>query len=197
MLVRYPAYKLAPVSVNQTRLTSRIAARRCIVRRSFRFALGFVIILSVAAGTARAIDWGWGGWGGWVDTPEGALARGMGQYYEGLGVLNKKTAMADAINVDTMIRWNEYLYDAHLEATRRMVARRRANSERVRALAARSSRTCSRVPRHATSKTATRSMRSSRSSATRGFPHRRYGRRPHRSKPARFATFRSATRPKP
>ena len=94
------------------------------MRRSFRFALGFVIILSVAAGTARAIDWGWGGWGGWVDTPEGALARGMGQYYEGLGVLNKKTAIGDSINVDTMMRWN-VLFDAHLEATRRMVARRR------------------------------------------------------------------------
>jgi hypothetical protein len=94
--------------------------------------MGFVVIALISAGTARALDWGWGGWGGWVDTPEGALARGMGQYYEGLGVLNKKTAMADAINVDTMIRWNEYMYDAHLEATRRMVASRRANSQRVR-----------------------------------------------------------------
>ena len=64
--------------------------------------------------------------------PKAALARGMGQYYEGSGVFNKKTAMADAINVDTMIRWNEYLYEAHLEATRRLVARRRANSERIR-----------------------------------------------------------------
>jgi hypothetical protein len=87
---------------------------------------------SIAAGTARALDWGWGGWGGWVDTPEGVLARGMGQYYEGLGVLNKKTAMADAINTETMIRWNEYMYDAHLEGIRRTVARRQANSERIR-----------------------------------------------------------------
>src|SRR5271163_2496393 len=109
---------------------SRLAAWRCFVLRSFRFALGLVVILSIAAGTARALDWGWGGWGGWVDTPEGVLARGMGQYYEGLGVLNKKTAMADAINTETMIRWNEYMYDAHLEGIRRTVARRRANSER-------------------------------------------------------------------
>jgi exonuclease VII small subunit len=58
----------------------------------------------------------------------------MGQYYEGLGVLNKKTAMADSINVDTMIRWNEYMYEAHREATRRTVARRSANSERVRTM---------------------------------------------------------------
>jgi hypothetical protein len=55
----------------------------------------------------------------------------MGQYYQGLGVLNMKTAMADAINTETMIRWNEYLYDAHLEATRRATARRQANSVRT------------------------------------------------------------------
>jgi hypothetical protein len=102
------------------------------VLRFFRLTLGFVVVVSIFAGSARALDWGWGGWGGWVDTPEGALARGMGQYYEGLGVLTKKTALADSINVDTMMRWNEYMYDAHLEATRRMVARRRANSDRVR-----------------------------------------------------------------
>jgi hypothetical protein len=101
------------------------------VLRFFRFGLALGVILSISAGTAQAIDWGWGGWGGWVDTPEGVLARGMGQYYEGLGVLNKKTAMADSINVDTMIRWNEYMYEAHLEATRRTVARRRGNSERI------------------------------------------------------------------
>ena len=62
--------------------------------RCFRFGLALVVILSISAGTVRAIDWGWGGWGSWVDTPEGSLARGMGQYYEGAGVLNKKTAMA-------------------------------------------------------------------------------------------------------
>jgi hypothetical protein len=101
------------------------------VLRCFRFGLVLGVILSISAGTVRAIDWGWGGWGGWVDTPEGVFARGMGQYYEGLGVLNKKTAMADSINVDTMARWNSYMYEAHLEATRRTVARRRANSERV------------------------------------------------------------------
>ena len=100
--------------------------------RCSRFALLMVVILSISAGTVRAIDWGWGGWGGWVDTPEGALARGMGQYYEGLGVLNKKTAMADAINVDTMIRWNEYMYEAHREATRRTRGQRRGNSEKIR-----------------------------------------------------------------
>ena len=99
--------------------------------RVFRFVLGMVFILSISAGTALALDWGWGGWGNWVDTPEGSLARGMGQYYTGAGIYNKMTAIGDSINADTMMRWNEYMYEAHLEATRRMVARRRGNSERI------------------------------------------------------------------
>jgi hypothetical protein len=41
------------------------------------------------------------------------------------------TAVADSINVDTMMRWNEYLYEAHRAALGRYVARREANSERV------------------------------------------------------------------
>jgi hypothetical protein len=109
-----------------------IAAWRCIVLRCFRFVLVLVVVLSISAGTVRAIDWGWGGWGGWVDTPEGSLAQGLGQYYTGAGIYNKMTAIGDSINADTMMRWNEYMYEAHLEATRRMVARRRGNSERVR-----------------------------------------------------------------
>jgi hypothetical protein len=99
--------------------------------RSSRFILGLVFLLSSFAGTVYALDWGWGGWGNWVDTPEGSLARGMGQYYTGAGIYNKMTAIGDSINADTMMRWNEYMYEAHLEATRRMVARRRGNSERT------------------------------------------------------------------
>ena len=100
--------------------------------RRFRFALGLVVILLFSAGTARALDWGWGGWGNWVDTPEGSLASGLGQYYTGAGIYNKMTAIGDSINADTMMRWNEYMYEASLEATRRTVARRRGNSERIR-----------------------------------------------------------------
>jgi hypothetical protein len=98
-----------------------------------RRALAGAVILSISAGTVRAIDWGWGGWANWVDTPEGSLARGLGYYYTGAGLYNKNTAIADSINADTMMRWNEYLYEANLEATRRYVARRRGNSARIRA----------------------------------------------------------------
>jgi hypothetical protein len=69
-----------------------------------------------------------------VDTPEGALAHGLGYYYTGAGIYNEKTAIADSINVDTMMRWNEYLHQANLEATRRYVARSRGQSARNRAL---------------------------------------------------------------
>jgi hypothetical protein len=104
--------------------------------RCFRFVLGLVVVLSISAGTASAIDWGWGwgGWGNWVDTPEGSLGRGLGYYYTGAGLYNKNTAIADSIDADTMMRWNEYLHEATLEATRRTVARRRGNSERNRAM---------------------------------------------------------------
>jgi hypothetical protein len=102
--------------------------------RCVRLALGLVVILAVSAGTAQALDWGWGGWGGWVTTPEGALGQGLGYYYTGAGIYNEKTAIADSINVDTMIRWNQYLHEANLEATRRYVARSRGQSARNRAL---------------------------------------------------------------
>jgi len=93
-----------------------------------------VLVFSISAGTAHAIDWGWGGWGNWVNTPEGALGQGLGYYYTGAGIYNEKTAIADSINLDTMIRWNEYLHEANMEATRRYVARRRGDSARIRTL---------------------------------------------------------------
>jgi hypothetical protein len=104
------------------------------MRRCTRFVLGLVVILSISVGTVHALDWGWGGWGGWVDTPEGSIARGMGYYYTGAGIYNEKTAIADSINVDTMIRWNQYLHEANLEATRRYIARRSGQSAKNRAL---------------------------------------------------------------
>src|SRR5271155_2653320 len=92
--------------------------------RCIRFTLGLVLILGVPAGTVRAQGWGWGGWGGWGQTPQGALAQGMGYYAQGLGVYNLDTAQARSINADTYMRWNQYWYEAHLEATRRYAAKR-------------------------------------------------------------------------
>ena len=67
---------------------------------------------------------GWGGWG--VGTVAGDEARGLGMFAEGLGFYNKQTAEADAINADTIKRWNEYLYQSQLNAD----IRRRERAER-------------------------------------------------------------------
>ncbi len=101
--------------------------------RLLRIALGLVVVLSMSAGTARAQGWGWEGWGGWTTTPEGALAQGMGHYYTGAGIFNEKTAIADSINADTLMRWNDYIFQANQEAANRYVARRRENSANNRA----------------------------------------------------------------
>src|SRR5262245_28522180 len=93
-----------------------------------RIALGTSLLLLISPGTAGAQLWGWDMWGGWSQTPEGALAQGMGHYYTGAGIFNEKTAIADSINLDTLIRWNEYIYQANEEAARRNVARQRENS---------------------------------------------------------------------
>ena len=101
--------------------------------RCIRFTLGLVLILSVSAGSVHAQGWGWGGWGGWGQTPEGAYAQGMGYYAQGLGSYNLNTAQARSINTDTFIRWNQYLYEAHLEATRRHTALVNADATKTKA----------------------------------------------------------------
>ena len=53
-------------------------------------------------------DHGWGGWG--ASTVGGDMARGMGVFAAGAGIYNKQTAVADSINADTLMRWNEYVY---------------------------------------------------------------------------------------
>ncbi len=103
------------------------------MHRCIRFALGLVLILSASAGTASAQGWGWGGWGGWGQTPQGAIAQGMGYYNMGTGMGNLYTAQARSINADTYMRWNQYWYEAHLEATRRYVAKRDGDATKNKA----------------------------------------------------------------
>jgi hypothetical protein len=68
-----------------------------------------------------------------VGTPEGEYARGLGAFNVGAGVFNLDTAQARAINTDTFIRWNQYLYESHLEATRRYVAKRDGDAAHLKA----------------------------------------------------------------
>ena len=64
------------------------------------------------------------GWGGWGGTAQGDIARGLGYFAMGAGIYNVDTAVARSINVDTMIRWNQYVYLSQKEATRQYFARR-------------------------------------------------------------------------
>lgn len=60
--------------------------------------------------------YGWGGWGGGGGTVQGSIARGLGVYAMGAGIYNEKTAVANSINTDTALRWNEYWYEAQTVA---------------------------------------------------------------------------------
>jgi hypothetical protein len=66
-------------------------------------------------------DFGWGGWG--ASTLEGDVARGLGSFAMGAGFYNRQTAEAESINADTVMRFNEYLYEAQRNATRMYHAR--------------------------------------------------------------------------
>jgi hypothetical protein len=101
--------------------------------RSIRGLIAASLISLTSAPTVHAQGWGWEGWGGWTSTPEGALAQGMGHYYQGAGIFNERTAIANSIDADTVMRWNDYLHHANDEALRRYVARRRENSRNIRA----------------------------------------------------------------
>src|SRR5271157_4094742 len=60
--------------------------------------------------------YGWGGWGG--QTAQGDIARGLGAYAMGAGYYNQQTAVANSINTDTVMRWNQYVYESQMNANR-------------------------------------------------------------------------------
>jgi hypothetical protein len=105
-------------------------------RRS-RWTMALTCAILAAQGTSARAQWdfpmgmgmwGWGGWG--VGTPEGDLAQGLGVFAMGAGVYNKKTAIAHAIDTDTMIRWNEYVHESQMTANRQRAQRTAQNRER-------------------------------------------------------------------
>jgi hypothetical protein len=104
--------------------------------RATRVAVGLLCLLLMPSGDARA-QWGYGGWGwgGWgTATPAGTALQGAGQYAMGAGAYNLSTAQARSINADTAMRWNEYVYQSNLEATRRYTTRKNAEIEKNKAL---------------------------------------------------------------
>jgi hypothetical protein len=65
-----------------------------------------------------------------VGTVEGDLAQGLGVFAMGAGIYNKKTAIANAIDTETMIRWNEYVHEAQATANRQRQQRAAQSRER-------------------------------------------------------------------
>jgi hypothetical protein len=78
-------------------------------------------------------DWGWGGWG--ATTSQGDIARGLGAYASGAGFYNLQSAQANALNLDTVMRWNEYIHQSNREAARlhhERLARERERNTKMR-----------------------------------------------------------------
>lgn len=96
-----------------------------------RAAVTLVLLLGASAAPAQA-QWGypggyggfgWGGWGGGGGTVFGSYAQGLGSMAAGAGYYNQSTAVANSINADTLMRWNQYVYESYKEAGRNERAR--------------------------------------------------------------------------
>jgi hypothetical protein len=77
-----------------------------------------LVVLAASGNSARAQ---------WISpgsTPQGDYLRGLGIAAAGMGLYNERTAIANSINLDTMIRWNEYMAAVALEQRREYVQRR-------------------------------------------------------------------------
>lgn len=57
--------------------------------------------------------------GNFVGTVEGERMKGLGVLASGMGYYNYQTALANSIEADTMMRWNQYLFLSQQEANRR------------------------------------------------------------------------------
>ena len=108
--------------------------------RGTRLMLLVLAFASTSGGVARSQYYypnGYGsggyGFGGWTGSVEGSVLRGMGAYAEGEGVYNYDTAKADAINTDSAVRLNQYLYNSDLEARRRYRTHQQAKLKMDRA----------------------------------------------------------------
>jgi hypothetical protein len=104
-----------------------------------RFLLGLTVALALQGETARAqygFPVGRYGWGGWSSTVQGDMARGLGALAAGAGQYNQQTAVANSINADTVMRYNQYMYLAQQESNRREYARNERKIGRTNATAA-------------------------------------------------------------
>lgn len=74
--------------------------------------------------------------GNFVGTVEGEQTKGLGMLAAGMGYYNYHTALANSIEADTMMRWNQYIFRSQQEATRQYaetVARRDKRTKKAQA----------------------------------------------------------------
>jgi len=95
------------------------------MNRLSRLAIALVCALWVVQGGVVRAQWGFPGgfggfcWGGWgVGTAEGDMARGMGMLAEGMGFYERQTAEARSIDTDTVMRWNNFIYESQMNSNR-------------------------------------------------------------------------------
>ncbi len=75
-----------------------------------------ILILAGASADAQIVTYG--------STPEGDYLRGVGIAAWGMGIYNEKTAIANRMNTETFMMWNEYV-DAVMRTQARELAERR------------------------------------------------------------------------
>lgn len=103
-----------------------------------RIAAMALVALGTSSFTSARAQWGmpggfggfgWEGWG--VGTVAGDEARGLGMFAMGAGIYNKETAIANSIDADTVMRWNEYVHESQLAANRARERRQAARREQT------------------------------------------------------------------
>ena len=63
--------------------------------------------------------YGWGGWGGYGGgIGPGSIAAGIGAFNAQTGYANVENAQARAVNANTLMQWNNYVYQSNLNANR-------------------------------------------------------------------------------
>jgi hypothetical protein len=84
-------------------------------RLAAQIALTVAMMLSASSAHAQYMyPAGYGGWGGWggASTVGGSVATGMGNFAAGAGAYNAETAQARAVNANTAMQMNEYLWQS-------------------------------------------------------------------------------------
>jgi hypothetical protein len=103
--------------------------------RTIRFALMLAAVLT-ATSEARAQygyarGYGGYGWGGWGSTPGSSMARGLGMMNMGRGMFNVDTAQARSINTNTVMRFNQAMFNGSRMGARLYAAREKKLKEQT------------------------------------------------------------------